>query len=120
MTDRQDLREVDLVVALRDGIWDGWMPRQWKSGVKVVNALAAGRPVLTQATAAYGEIRSPGEVVESSGQLEAAFDAWAPLEPRARAVDECRSLAPSYTLSAVAEAYGGILLAAKERACRAS
>lgn len=47
-----DLRDADILVAFRDGQWDGWMCREWKSGVKLVNALAAGRPILTQDSAA--------------------------------------------------------------------
>lgn len=109
-----DLRAADIVVALRDGIWDGWMPREWKSGVKVANALAAGRPVLTQSTAAYSEIRSPGDVVESEGQLRDALDAWTPHGRRAEAYERARGMAQAYTLSTVADAYRRILDAARQ------
>ncbi len=112
-----DLRALDLFVALRGGPWDGYMPREWKSGVKVVNALAAGRPLLTQSTAAFSEIGAPGEVVETRAQLEAALDAWTPYARRAAAVEACRTLAPAYTLAAVAETYRGILIGAREQTC---
>ncbi|MES2341722.1 MAG: hypothetical protein V4597_08590 [Pseudomonadota bacterium] len=113
-----DLREADLLVALRDGPWDGWMPRQWKSGVKLVNAVAAGRPVIAQPSAAHAEIGPPGSTVETEAQLAAALDAWADPGPREAACEACRRLAPAYTLSAVAEAYAKILRAAMEgRTC---
>lgn len=100
-----DLRRADLIVALREGPWDGWACRQWKSGVKLVNAVAAGRPVITQDTAAAREIGPPGSIVETPAELEAALDHWTPFEARAAAADECRALAPVYSLSAVATQY---------------
>lgn len=100
-----DLRRADVIVALREGPWDGWACREWKSGVKIVNALASGRPVITQHTAAAREIGAPGSMIETPAELEAALDAWAPFEARAAAADECRALAPVYTLAAVANQY---------------
>lgn len=100
-----DLRRADVIVALREGPWDGWACREWKSGVKIVNALASGRPVITQHTAAAREIGAPGSIVETPAELEAALDAWVPFDARAAAADECRALAPVYTLAAVATQY---------------
>lgn len=100
-----DLRHADVIVALREGPWDGWACRQWKSGVKLVNAIAAGRPVLTQDTAAAREIGAPGSIVETAADLDVALDAWTPYAARAAAADECRALAPVYTLAAVAAQY---------------
>ena len=42
-----DLRVADLLVAFRDGKWNGWMCQNWKSDVKGVNAFVAGRPIIT-------------------------------------------------------------------------
>jgi hypothetical protein len=105
-----DLRVADIVVALREGIWDGWACRQWKSGVKFVNAIAAGRPILTQASAAFSEIQPPGSIVETEAELLAAFDAWESYESRSAALDSCRQLAPAYQLEAVAADYRQILM----------
>ena len=69
-----NLATADLIVALRDGEWDGWMCRQWKSGVKYVNAMAAHRPVITQESAAWRELSGFGWVVETPAHLEQAFD----------------------------------------------
>lgn len=105
-----DLREVDIFVGFRDGVWDGYMCREWKSGVKIVNAIAAGRPFIGQSSAALSEIAPPSTVVESPRvQLAAAFDEWEPYSARAAAVDVCRQLAPSYTLHAIAANYHATL-----------
>lgn len=104
-----DIREADILVALREDPWDGWACREWKSGVKLVNAIAAGRPILTQPSAALSDIGAPGDVVETTSQLDAEFDRWADFEQRQRAVEECTSLAPRYRLESVAADYLKIL-----------
>jgi hypothetical protein len=100
-----DLRDADLVVAFRDGPWDGWACRQWKSGVKLVNALAAGRPILTQASAAFAEIQPPGMIVETEAQLQDGFDRYLSYESRSTVLDSCVMLAPQYRLTCVADDY---------------
>ncbi len=112
-----DLRNVDILVAFRDGPWDGWICREWKSGVKVVNALAAGRPLLTQASAAFGEIAAPGAIVETEGDLDLALDGWASLDRRQEAYEQARVGAPAYRLSAVADQFRGILDRARANSC---
>lgn len=104
-----DLREADLLVAFRDGPWDGWICRHWKSGVKLVNAIAAGRPILTQPSAAASEIGAPGSLASSEQELEQAFDQWADYTPRALAVEACRSFVDDYALMTIARRYQQIL-----------
>lgn len=104
-----DLRAVDIFVAFRDGPWDGWMCREWKSGVKYVNAIAAGRPIITQLSSACREILPPGSCVTSVEELDCRFDEWSTIQARCWAVDECRVLAPRYRLGAVAQDYREIL-----------
>jgi hypothetical protein len=111
-----DLRAVDLLVGFRDaeGGWDGFMCREWKSGVKIANAIAAGRPFVGQSTAALREIGPPSTVVESAGPpLDAAFDAWEPYVARATAVEACQALASHYTLPTIATQYAAILADAR-------
>lgn len=105
-----DLSSVDIMVALRGGPWDGWMCRQWKSGVKYVNAILAGRPVITQDAAAFREISPAGTVVTCPGDLDAALDHWASLAARQCAVGQSRQLAIPYALPAIADAYRSILI----------
>lgn len=104
-----DLRQVDLFVAFRDAEWDGWPCRQWKSGVKYVNAIAAGRPILTQRCAAFEEIAPCGSVVESPDEVEAAIVEWQSYERRHEVVTRCQSQAKRYTLEAVAKTYRQML-----------
>lgn len=104
-----DLSQADLIVGFRDGIWDGWICRQWKSGVKAVNAIAAGRPFISQASAAVSELQPDGSVVETEAQLQHAFDFWTPVETRAAVVDRSRSLAPTFTVDAIAARYRALL-----------
>jgi hypothetical protein len=81
-----DLGAADIVVALRDGVWDGWMCREWKSGVKLVNAMAAGRPVVTQDSAAWRELQPEGSLVSSLSDLDTALDRWEMFDTRLEAV----------------------------------
>ena len=104
-----DIRTVDLFVAFRDGRWDGYPCREWKSGVKISNAIAAGRPVIGQASAAMRELSPPHTIVESPLDLPVALDAWTPYAARAAAVDVCMRLAPTLTLSDVAHRYRSLL-----------
>lgn len=82
------LGQADLIVALRDGVWDGWICRQWKSGVKLVNAMAAGRPVITQLTAAFSELQPVGTAIEDAHGLRLALDTWADRRLREQAVTQ--------------------------------
>lgn len=104
-----DLREADILVSFRDGEWDGWICREWKSGVKVVNAIAAGRPLIGQDSAARRELDVDGSVVETREQLDGELDYWA--DPWVRASVVYRSLprAGSFTVDAVAARYRQML-----------
>lgn len=105
-----DLREGDLFVALRDGVWDGYMPREWKSGVKVLNAMAVGRPIISQAMASAREIQPPGHsLIETEGELEAALDLWADRDLRAAVAEQCAAVAPRYSVTAMAQTYRALL-----------
>jgi len=106
-----DLREADLLVALRGGTWDGWPCRAWKSGVKLVNAIAAGRPVLTQDTAAAREIQPPGTMLlsETDAELDDALDFWADAPRRAEVVERSRALFHTYRLPVIADRYNALL-----------
>ncbi len=104
------LADADVVVAFRDGPWDGWICREWKSGVKVVNAIAAGRPLISQDCAAVRELQPIGEVIESPDQLSAALDKWTPRPVRQFVATKSAAKASLYSLSAVAEGYLSLLL----------
>lgn len=83
-----DLSTADIVVAFREGQWDGWICRAWKSGVKVVNAICAGRPILTQPCAAVEELQPHGTTLDEMSQIGAALDLWSGQESRQAAVND--------------------------------
>ncbi len=105
-----DLRTCDLLVAFRDGQWDGWMCREWKSGVKIINAIAAGRPIITQPSAAFSELPYCGSSVEDlSERLTVALSLWDYADDRAALAVQSR--AAEFTLQSVASRYRQILQA---------
>jgi glycosyltransferase involved in cell wall biosynthesis len=108
----KDLRDADIIVAFREGKYDGWMCREWKSGVKIVNAMAAGRPIITQDNAAFRELSPIGTTVTDPQELAAAFDKYADQALRQSAVSQSRSEA--LTLERVAARYRRILLDAHQ------
>lgn len=99
-----DVSTADILVAFRDGMWDGPICRAWKSGVKFVNAIAAGRPMVTQPCAAHWELAPSGRVlVESVQDLDGAFDeAW---ERRQDAYADAGRYGAGLTAAAIATNY---------------
>jgi hypothetical protein len=104
-----DLRAADILVAFRDGPWDGWICREWKSGVKIVNAIAAGRPLLTQESAAVSELNPHAVMPQTPAQLSNALEVLSNHSIRESVVRHSQTLAPRYTLSSVAAQYHEIL-----------
>lgn len=100
-----DLRAADLVVAFRGGPWDGPICRRWKSGVKYVNAQAAGRPVLTQAHAAFEETGVDGRIVDDPDDLESAIRAYLDPAVRQAVFEHAQWRAMSYSLRSIAVEY---------------
>ncbi len=105
----KELGQADLVVAFRGEEWDGWVCREWKSGVKYVNAIAAGRPILTQHSAAFGEIVPPGLLVEHSSALGAAIEYFAPLDRRAAVYERCLGKVREFSVERIATRYRSIV-----------
>lgn len=104
-----DLRQADILVAFRDGQWDGWICRQWKSGVKIVNAICAGRPILTQPGAAGDELRAHGAVLDDMSHLGRVFDFWASESPRRAAVQAALERVAGFHVREIAARYQAIL-----------
>lgn len=104
-----DLSRCDILVALRGGVWDGWMCREWKSGVKVVNAILAGRPLIYQPTAATRELAPLGTAIATTRHLSAVLALWAPHDRRQEVVDVSRGRAAALSVQAVATDYARLL-----------
>lgn len=111
-----DLRAADVLVAFRGEQWDGWACREWKSGVKYVNAIAAGRPIVTQPCAAAAEIAPSGYVVDRQEDLTDALSLAATVAAREQAFTDGQRRAPSSQIDVIAKAYAQLLHHIAERA----
>jgi hypothetical protein len=111
-----DLSTVDVLVALRGGPWDGWMPREWKSGVKLVNAILAGRPIVTQDTAAMRGLQPQGTVIATLLDLPAALDSWQDPDRRQAVVEASRLRVAAFSVDAIAAQYRTHILGVAARA----
>jgi hypothetical protein len=105
----QDLAAMDLLVAFRDGVFDGWPCREWKSGVKLVNAIAAGRPILSQPSAAWAELTPMGSILSTVAELDAALDEWTPYPMRRAVVESSKTRAEMFHVEHVAADYRAII-----------
>jgi hypothetical protein len=111
-----DLHDVDVFVSFRDGRWDGWVCRQWKSGVKHVNALLAGRPIVSQPSAAAHELYQVSETVESQEELTDRLKSVLPLSVREDAYQRGRAMADTYAIDTIARDYLTVLRDVARRA----
>jgi hypothetical protein len=69
------LADIDIVVAFRGGEWDGYVPRHWKSAVKLANAHGSGTPFVGQRESGYQEAASGAEYwADSPSELRTSFD----------------------------------------------
>jgi hypothetical protein len=97
-----DLSTVDILVAFRDGMWDGPICRAWKSGVKYVNAEAIGRPIVTQRCAAFDELLPVGDHIEDAKELSTVLDIVSNDSIRKAAFSEGAYFSQAYVVDAVA------------------
>lgn len=104
-----DLSQADILVAFRGEEWDGPICREWKSGVKYVNAIAAGRPILTQKTTGGDEIQACALEVEDSEMLVDVLASVQAVGFRQFPYEYGRVAAPWFSLEAVAVRYREIL-----------
>lgn len=109
------LSDADILVAFRGEKWDGEVCQRWKSGVKYVNAIAAGRPILTNHSAGFNEIQPFGQVVESPDHLLAAMRAMVPAQTRQQCLDVSQARAGAFSLETVARQYRGMLATVAEQ-----
>lgn len=92
------LSDADVVVAFRGGKWDGPICRRWKSGVKLVNAIAIGRPVIAQRSEAFFETSPCGAIVTEPAELMGMVQLFASAQSRRDVLERSRELAPDFTL----------------------
>lgn len=103
------LRDVDALVSFRDGRWDGDVCREWKSGVKIVNAIVAGRPMLCQPCAGQRELAPIGLTIDAPVELIDALAVLVSPDVRAGAYEYGRRVHGDYHFEAVARDYRALL-----------
>lgn len=102
------LADVDIVVAFRNGKWDGYVPRHWKSNVKLANAHGSGTPFIGQVESGYEETASGAEYwAADANSLRMAFD-WLESQSTREQVSD-RFLAAAYPLQRAAHELGEFL-----------
>lgn len=102
------LADLDIVLAVRGGQWDGYAARNWKSNVKLANAHGSGTPFVGQAECGYMETASGCEywVAEPQG-LGLCFDWLEPQTTREQVSD--RFVQKAYTLEQASKDLMGFL-----------
>lgn len=106
------LSELDIVLALRGGRWNGYVPQHWKSNVKLANAHGSGTPFVGSPESGYEETRSGCEYwAHDLGSLRMAFDWLTDVRTREQISDRFRGKA--YTVQMAAAAYKEFLCGSK-------
>ena len=96
------LADVDIVVAVRGGMWSGYVPRHWKSNVKLANCHGSGTPFIGQQECGYMETESGAEYwLEEKSGLGMCFDWLTPRATRQQVQD--RFLRNAYSVDKAAE-----------------
>lgn len=111
-----DLAEADVIVAFRGEQWDGPICRRWKSGVKYANAIALGRPVLTQRSEAFFEVGTCGALVDAPSALAGMLDLFASRQARQAAYEKAMERAPEFSLETAVQRYRHLFAQVLERA----
>lgn len=71
----EHMADCDIVLALRGGRWNGYVPKNWKSNVKLANAHGSGTPFLGSPEAGYSETATGCEYwATDAGSLRTSFD----------------------------------------------
>ena len=92
-------------MAFRDGPWDGWMCREWKSGVKLVNAICAGRPIISQDSEAWRNLTPRGVRIESLAELPDAFSEFIGAQIRSEVVKTSQRRPELFTAAQIGRQY---------------
>lgn len=92
------LADLDVVVAFRGGQWSGYVPRHYKSNVKLANAHGSGTPFIGQQECGYFETACGAEYwAENVHELRTSFD-WMESESSRKEISR-RFLANAYTVN---------------------
>lgn len=103
------IADLDVIVAMRGGAWDGYAQRNWKSNVKLANAHGSGTPFIGARESGYQETSTGCEYwADTPRELSTALD-WLESKDARLTVHE-RFLSKPYTVDMAA---GDMLCALK-------
>lgn len=106
------ISQVDVVLALRAGKWNGYCQRHWKSNVKLANAHGSGVPFIGLTEAGYLETAAGGEqLIQAPHELGQALDMLS--DPAVRVSVHEKFLANAYSVDQAAESMRAHLCALK-------
>lgn len=95
------LADVDVVLAVRGGIWDSYATRNFKSNVKLANCHASGTPFVGTTEAGYMETAAGGEQwIRTMDDLRHSLDWLAPHAVRAEISERFKRAAISVDVAA--------------------
>lgn len=85
----KNLADVDVILALRGGQWNGYCQRHWKSNVKLTNAHGSGTPFIGCREDGYLELATGAEFwADSEPEFIAALDSLESQEVRQKISDK--------------------------------
>lgn len=106
------LSDMDIVLALRGGRWNGYVSQHWKSNVKLANAHGSGTPFVGSPENGYTETASGAEYWATNlASLRMSFDFLTDQSSREAVSDRFRQRA--YSVTQAAQDYREFLCAAK-------
>jgi hypothetical protein len=101
-----ELADLDIVLAVRGGEFDGYATRNWKSCVKLSNAVGSLTPIICLPESGYQEIAPNGVVwVDKPEWLKNCFDFLACRSERLAVAESFARHRASFALDTVAREY---------------
>ena len=95
----------DILIALRGAEWQGYGTNNWKSGVKLSNAIGSLTPLICLPERGYLEYGLPVWTVNGISDIAKAFDALAEHRTRDMMARAYMAAKPDYSLKSIAERY---------------
>lgn len=99
------LSDCDIILGVRGDEWRGYSTDNWKSCVKLSNAIGSLTPFIGLPEKGYLETGAPFEQVTAPNDLSRAFDAMSDLGYRVGIAEEYKRLKGHFSLERVAQEY---------------
>lgn len=99
------LAQCDVLLAVRDDDWRGYASDNWKSCVKMSNAIGSLTPLIALPESGYVETHAPFISIDNTSNISDAFDVVSDFETRFHIANQYLKLKPLYELNTVAQEY---------------